>query len=94
VCQGAITIDGDEVTRNIGYYTIKQVSEFVPPGSVRIDSTEPDATLADVAFRTPKGRHVLLVANTGTGPRSFTVGVGVQQFAASLGAGDVATFVW
>lgn len=94
MCQGAITIDGDSVTRNIGYYTIEQVSEFVPPGSVRIDSTEPDADLLDVAWRTPKGKHVLLVTNTGSGARNFAVGVGERQFDASLGAGDVATFVW
>lgn len=42
MCQGAITIDGDEVTRNIGYYVIRQVSAFVPSGSVRIASTAPD----------------------------------------------------
>ena len=38
-CMGAITIDGDSVTRNIAYYTIAQVSQFVPSGSVRIAST-------------------------------------------------------
>lgn len=41
MCQGAITIDGDMVTRNIAYYVIKQVSSLVPPGSVRISSTAP-----------------------------------------------------
>lgn len=41
MCQGAITIDGDEVTRNIGYYAIRQVSALVPSGSVRIASTSP-----------------------------------------------------
>jgi glucosylceramidase len=94
MCQGAVTIDGDRVTRNIGYYTVKQVSEFVPPGSVRIDSTEPDADLQDVAWRTPTGKHVLLVANTGAASRSFTVCVGERQFEALLGVGDVGTFVW
>ena len=94
MCQGAITIDGDDVTRNIGYYTIKQVSEFVPPGAVRIDSTEPDTSLPNVAWRTPKGKHVLVVANTGSERHDFTVGAGERQFAASLDAGSVATFVW
>lgn len=42
MCQGAITIDGDEVTRNIGYYVIRQVSAHVPAGSVRIASTSPE----------------------------------------------------
>jgi len=39
MCQGAVTIDGDEVTRNIAYYTIAHASKFVRPGSVRIAST-------------------------------------------------------
>lgn len=40
-CMGAITIDGDIVTRNIAYYTIAQVSKFVPTGAYRIYSTSP-----------------------------------------------------
>ena len=40
MCQGAITIDGDQVTRNIAYYTIAHASKFVLPGSVRIASTD------------------------------------------------------
>lgn len=39
MCQGAITIDGDKVTRNIAYYTMAHASKFVRPGSVRIAST-------------------------------------------------------
>ena len=40
VCSGAITIDGDKVTRLLAYYTAAHASKFVPPGSVRIDSGE------------------------------------------------------
>jgi glucosylceramidase len=40
MCQGAITIDGNEVTRNVAYYTIAHASKFVRPGSVRIASTQ------------------------------------------------------
>lgn len=39
MCQGAITIDGNIVTRNIAYYTIAHASKFVLPGSWRIEST-------------------------------------------------------
>lgn len=39
MCQGAITIDGDKITRNIAYYVIAHASKFVRPGSVRIAST-------------------------------------------------------
>lgn len=41
MCQGAVTIDGDAVTRNIAYYVIAHASKFVRPGSVRIASTAP-----------------------------------------------------
>lgn len=43
-CQGAITIDGDKVTRNLAYYTIAHASKFVPEGSVRVMSTFPGDT--------------------------------------------------
>jgi glucosylceramidase len=39
MCQGAITINGDIVSRNIAYYTIAHASKFVRPGSVRIATT-------------------------------------------------------
>lgn len=39
MCQGAITIDGDNVSKNIAYYTIAHASKFIRPGSFRIHST-------------------------------------------------------
>ena len=39
MCQGAITIDGNNVSRNLAYYVIAHASKFVRPGSVRIGST-------------------------------------------------------
>jgi len=39
MCQGAVTLDGDKVSRNIAYYTVAHASKFVRPGSVRIAST-------------------------------------------------------
>ena len=41
MCQGAITIEGNRVSRNIAYYTVAHASKFVTPGSVRIGSTYP-----------------------------------------------------
>ena len=35
-CQGAITIDGNKVSRNAAYYVIAHASKFVRPGSVRV----------------------------------------------------------
>ncbi len=95
VCQGAITLDGDQVTRNLAFYTVAQVSQFVRAGSVRIGSETPDnATLPNVAFETPDHRTVLVVANTGKSEQTFTVKDRKQMFTAKLRAGDVAAFVW
>jgi glucosylceramidase len=41
MCQGAVTLDGDKVTRNVAYYVIAHASRFVPPGSIRLASTDP-----------------------------------------------------
>jgi glucosylceramidase len=92
-CQGALTLDGDTVTRNLAYYTIAQASKFVRPGSVRIGSNDLDA-LPNVAFRTPDGKRVLIVANTGSAPAGFHVRYEGQSFSASLNAGAVGTYVW
>lgn len=41
MCQGAITIDKDDVERNIAYYVVAHASKFVRPGSRRVFSTSP-----------------------------------------------------
>ena len=92
-CQGAVTIDGDVVGRNLAYYTIAHVAKFIPPGSVRIDSTLP-GNVSDVAFQTPDGKTVLVVANKGKEGQSFTIAVGGKTLGAVLPAGSVATYVW
>ena len=94
ICQGAVTIDGDTVTRNAGYYTLAQVSRFVTPGSRRIDSTNPDRDIANAAWITPDGRTVLVVANQGVRKTSFAVAADGRIFETSLPAGGAATYVW
>ncbi|MBN9615992.1 MAG: glucosylceramidase [Acidobacteriales bacterium 59-55] len=93
MCQGAITIDGDKVTRNLAYYTIAHASKFVRPGSVRIVSSESDV-LPNVAFRTPKGKKVLIVANISPDSQKFSVHYHGKTFTSDLGAGAVATYLW
>ena len=39
MCQGAVTLDGDKVSRNLAYYVVAHASKMVRPGSVRIGST-------------------------------------------------------
>ncbi len=94
VCQGAVTLDGNKVERNIALYTVAHASKFVPPGSVRIDSTQTDPELANVAWQTPQGRHVLLVANTSSAKKNLMVSYVGRTFTSSLDEGGVVTFVW
>lgn len=93
ICQGAITLDKDNVTRNLAYYTVAHFSKQVRPGSVRIGSNETKG-LANVAFRTPAGQIVLVVANTGKEARSFSVGYKGRHFTTTLQPGAVATYSW
>jgi glucosylceramidase len=92
-CTGALTIDGDKVTRNVAYYTVAHASKFVRPGSIRIDSNNLDP-LPNVAFKTPDGRRVLIVANVSEAVQRFDVRSEGRVFSASLNAGSVGTFVW
>jgi glucosylceramidase len=92
-CQGAITIEGNEVTRNLAYYTIAHFSKFVRPGSVRVDSTAQD-TLPNVAFHGPGKTVSLIVANTAASPQSFNVSFHSKSFTATVPGGSVGTFIW
>jgi glucosylceramidase len=92
-CVGAITIDGDKVTRQVAFYTLAHASKFVRPGSVRIGSNDLEQ-LPNVAFKTPKGERVLIVSNISGAPQTFSVREHGKSFTTSLNAGSVATYVW
>jgi glucosylceramidase len=93
ICQGAITIDGSKYIRNLAYYVVAHASKFVRPGSVRIGSNNLD-TLANVAFKTPDGKKVLIVHNGATTPETFNIGYRGKMASATLNPGSVATYVW
>ncbi|MGI4865199.1 MAG: glycoside hydrolase family 30 protein [Janthinobacterium lividum] len=94
-CLGAVTIAGNTVTRNAAYYTIAHGSKFVRPGSVRVAATVPaSAGLQTVAYKTPAGKRVLLVLNTGSVLQKFNIQYKGKQVSSSLYGGSVATYVW
>ena len=116
--QGAITIDGDKVIRNIAFYTIAHASKFVRPGSARIASpftgdnsisltedeehpgimratvVENAQVLPNVAFKTPAGRIVLIVANDTWSVNSFKIQYNREFVRFELKPGAVGTYVW
>jgi len=92
-CQGAITIDGDKVTRNVAYYAVAHASKFVRPGSQRIESNNLD-TLPNVAFKTPGGKRVLIVVNAATSEQTFNIHYRDAAIVTKLKPNSVGTYVW
>ncbi len=92
-CLGALTIDGDDVSRNPAYYIIAHASKFARPGSVRIATNIPSG-LPNVAFSTPDGEIVLVVVNTSGSEIRFNIDKGAEMFVDKLAANSVATYVW
>ena len=91
-CKGALTIGGN-ITRNVGYYIVAQVSKFVPQGSVRIASTE-SSGLGSVAFLRPDGKKVLLVLNDGSSDIVFNIKYKGKWAITGLPAGSAGTYIW
>jgi len=92
-CLGAITINGNSVTRNPAYYSIGHAAKFVRPGSVRVATNVP-GNLQNVAYKTPNGKRCLLVVNTGATLQSFNIQYKGRVVNTSLYGGAVATYVW
>lgn len=93
-CKGAITINSStSFERNVGYYIIAHASKFVPPGSVRIASTQ-KGNINSIAFKTPAGKKVLILENDGDANEKCTIEFNQKLFSTSLNGGSVATFIW
>ena len=92
-CLGAVTINGNQITRNQSYYIIAHASKFVRPGSSRISTTD-IPNCANVGFITPIGKKVLIVINTSKQLRKFNIKFNKKVVTASLNAGAVATYIW
>jgi glucosylceramidase len=93
MCQGAVTIDGNLFTKNIAYYAMAHVSKFVRPGSVHIASNDIEP-LPNVAFTTPSGKKVLIVANDSNELQTFMINYHGKNALATLPGKAAATYVW
>jgi glucosylceramidase len=92
-CKGALTLNGNNVTRNVAYYIIAHASKFVPAGSVRIASNV-TSSLQNVAFKTPAGKKVLIVLNDASSNQVFNINFKGKWITTALGAGSVGTYIW
>jgi glucosylceramidase len=93
LCLGALTINAGSVSRNVSYYIIAHASKFVPPGSVRIFSSEVDG-FPNVAFLTPDGKRVMIVLNERRTATEFDIKFGGRFAQVKLQPGSVATLTW
>jgi glucosylceramidase len=93
-CLGAVTISGNNYTRNTAYYTVAHASQFVKAGAVRISSNTFSGGIQNVAFKNPDGSKVVLALNTASSSQSFKIKWGSESFTYTLPAGAVATFIW
>ncbi|HEO69973.1 MAG TPA: hypothetical protein ENN80_01825 [Candidatus Hydrogenedentes bacterium] len=75
------------------YYMYGQFMKFVRRGAVRIDSTQGDRMLNNVAFRNHDGSIVLVVANH-SGEKELCIVCDGQMVAPTVPARSVTTFVW
>ena len=92
-CLGAITIEGNNVTRNPAYYIIAHASKFVRPGSVRIASNTLSG-LSNVAYKTPGGGKVAIVHNDSNTDQTFNIKYQGKYLQCTLKKGAVGTYVW
>ncbi|MGC1471577.1 MAG: glycoside hydrolase family 30 beta sandwich domain-containing protein [Psychroserpens sp.] len=92
-CLGAVTIDGNNVTRNSAYYIIGQAAKFVPVNSIRIESNY-ITDLPNVAFLTPNDEIVVIVLNNTDTQKTFNINVQSEPITTILPAGSVGTYVW
>lgn len=94
-CLGAITVTGASTfTRNVSYYIISQISKFVKPGAIRVESNLVSA-IQNVAFKNPDGSMVVLVYNTSSKPsETFSVAMSGGSFSYTLPKSTAATFIW
>jgi glucosylceramidase len=92
-CQGALTISGQSIQRNVSYYIIAHASKFVRPGAVRI-ATPTIANLPNVAFKNTDGSKVLIVFNGASASQAFNIQFNGKIVTSTLNAGSVATYIW
>jgi glucosylceramidase len=92
-CLGALTVDGNNITRNPAYYIIAHASKFVRPGSVRINSGRTE-WLNTIGYLRPDGKRVLIAINNGSTAQAFFIREGTTEIATVLAAGAVGTYVW
>jgi glucosylceramidase len=90
VCPGSVRIG----STSRGDQTVALTEDEERPGLKRIAIVENTQVLPNVAFRTPEGKIVLIVANDTASVSSFAVQYGGQFASIKLNPGAAGTYVW
>nr|MDA3852177.1 hypothetical protein [Spirochaetaceae bacterium] len=95
ICRGVLTLDieNNQVFKEVEYYVIGQMSRFVLPGAVRIQSSQNDSLLT-VAFINPDGSKVLVVLNKDPEYREMEIQWQNKYLSYTMPPVSVGTFVW
>ncbi|MFK7810863.1 MAG: glycoside hydrolase family 30 beta sandwich domain-containing protein [Maribacter sp.] len=91
-CLGALTLTGDSVVRNPGYYVIAQTSKFIPPGSMRIAS-EIVNNIPNVTYQLPDGNIAMILQNKNSAKKNIQIVLGEAHWQIDLPAGAVGTLL-
>jgi glucosylceramidase len=92
-CLGALSIDGERITRNAAYYIIGHAAYCIPPGSRRIASRA-SLEWPHVALLTPDRQCVLLILNEREQVQPLAISACGAQAQVSIPPRSVATLVW
>ncbi|HYG36993.1 MAG TPA: RICIN domain-containing protein [Cytophagales bacterium] len=93
-CKGAVTISGNSVTRNQGYYIIGHFSKAVRPNAVRIGASSNHGNLITTAFRNSDGTKAVVVLNNSGSSITFRMVWNNASFTHTLEGSSVVTFKW
>jgi glucosylceramidase len=107
-CTGIVAVDENThaTTYGLNYYQLGQVSKYVQPGAVRIDTNRAVADYADatgygvtpgvdnVAFQNPDGSKVLVATNNSPAAVKVAVDWHGQYLNWTLWPGAMVTFTW
>ncbi|MCH7408814.1 glucan endo-1,6-beta-glucosidase [Belliella sp. DSM 111904] len=97
-CRGVVTINSGTgaVTKNVEYYSIGHFAKFVSPGSFRIKSeTQGNMNgINQVAFETPSGDKVLVIANDLSTSKEIVVKESSKEIQYNIPSKSVITLIW
>lgn len=93
MCKGAITINGDNMSRNAGYYAVGHYSKFVKAGAIRVNTNQVNGMSA-VAFKNPDNTMAFILTNSTNEVKVVNIESDGIAFSASIPERSIASFVW